>query len=69
MGIIVRSDQKTLSVEAALRERVKELTCLYGIAQIAGKPNIMLEELLGICIAKLHGILDRTIERFSVLVT
>lgn len=22
--------------EAALRERVKELTCLYGIAQVAG---------------------------------
>lgn len=32
--------------EAALRERVKELSCLYGIAQIAGKPGISLEEIL-----------------------
>jgi signal transduction histidine kinase len=34
------------SAKAALRERVKELTCLYGIAQIAGKPGITLEEIL-----------------------
>ena len=32
--------------EAALRERVKELSCLYGIAQIAGKPGVSLEEIL-----------------------
>jgi len=32
--------------EAALRERVKELSCLYGIAQIAGKPWVSLEEIL-----------------------
>lgn len=29
-----------------LRERVKELTCLYGIAQIASNPNISLENKL-----------------------
>jgi len=34
------------SAEAALRERVKELTCLYGIAQLAGRPGISLEEIL-----------------------
>jgi two-component system NtrC family sensor kinase len=34
------------SEKAALRERVKELTCLYGIAQIAGRPGISLEEIL-----------------------
>ncbi len=30
----------------ALRERVKELTCLYGIAQVAQRPDISLEESL-----------------------
>jgi len=30
--------------EAALRERVKELTCLYGIAQVAAKPDTPLDE-------------------------
>jgi two-component system NtrC family sensor kinase len=30
----------------ALRERVKELTCLYGIANLARQPEISLEELL-----------------------
>ncbi len=29
-----------------LRERVKELTCLYGIARLAAQPNIPLEEIL-----------------------
>ena len=29
-----------------LRERVKELTCLYGIAQIAERPDLSLEEIL-----------------------
>ncbi len=38
-----RSDQDT---EAALRERVKELTCLYGIAQLAGEPEVPLGRLL-----------------------
>ena len=39
-------DQLSQSTEAALAERVKELTCLYGIAQIAGKPGISLEEII-----------------------
>ena len=30
----------------ALRERVKELTCLYGIAQVAQKPGLTLDEIL-----------------------
>lgn len=32
--------------QAALNERVKELTCLYGIAQIAGRPAMLLGEVL-----------------------
>lgn len=32
--------------EAALRERVKELTCLYGIAQIVEQAPILLKEIL-----------------------
>jgi len=35
-----RSDQN------ALRERVKELTCLYGLAQLAAAPDTPLEEIL-----------------------
>jgi len=31
----------------ALRERVKELTCLYGIHRVGRRPGIRLEELLG----------------------
>ena len=38
--------QLSQSTEAALAERVKELTCLYGIAQIAGQPGISLEEII-----------------------
>ena len=34
------------SEKLALRERVKELTCLYGIAQIAGRPGTSLDEVL-----------------------
>ncbi|HUT46497.1 MAG TPA: ATP-binding protein [Sedimentisphaerales bacterium] len=37
-------EQLSYSAKAALTERVKELTCLYGIAQIAGQPDISLEE-------------------------
>ena len=33
-------------VQWALRERVKELTCLYGIAQVAQRPGISLEGIL-----------------------
>jgi len=40
------SDQLSHSAEAALRERVKELTCLYEIAQIAARPGILLAEIL-----------------------
>jgi len=35
-----------LRAQVALRERVKELTCLYGIAKVAAKPGISLEEIL-----------------------
>ena len=38
---------QTQVVEAALRERVKELTCLYEIAQLAARPGISLEAILG----------------------
>ena len=34
------------SEKVALRERIKELTCLYDIAQIAGQPNKSLEYIL-----------------------
>lgn len=34
------------SEKLALRERIKELTCLYDIAQIAGQPDKSLEEIL-----------------------
>jgi signal transduction histidine kinase len=37
-------EQLSYSAKAALTERVKELTCLYGIAQIAGQPGISPEE-------------------------
>jgi len=45
------NSQLSHAVEAALRERVKELTCLYGIAQIAGRPGISLDAIL-------HGIVE-----------
>ena len=32
--------------QVALRERIKELTCLYGIAQLAAQPGISLEEIM-----------------------
>lgn len=34
------------STQSALRERVKELTCLYNIAQVAEQPDVSLEQLL-----------------------
>jgi len=34
------------NMQAALRERVKELSCLYGIAKIAGAPELSLDEIL-----------------------
>ncbi|HUU18057.1 MAG TPA: ATP-binding protein [Sedimentisphaerales bacterium] len=39
-------DQLSLSAKAALTERVKELTCLYGIAQVTGQPGLSLEEII-----------------------
>ena len=46
VGVIMASGERSRSAEAALRERVKELTCLYGIAQISGRPGISVEEML-----------------------
>lgn len=40
------ADRLSSATQAALHERVKELTCLYGIAQIAAKPQVSLEEIL-----------------------
>lgn len=40
-------DRLSQTTEAALAERVKELTCLYGIAQVAAQPGISLEEIIG----------------------
>lgn len=34
------------STQWALRERVKELSCLYGIDKVAGRPGILLDEFL-----------------------
>jgi hypothetical protein len=39
-------NQLSYSEKLALRERIKELTCLYGIAQIAGRPGMSLDEVL-----------------------
>jgi signal transduction histidine kinase len=39
-------EQLSYSARAALTERVKELTCLYGIAQIACRPDMLLEEII-----------------------
>ena len=39
-------DQLTHATRAALNERVKELTCLYGIAQMAGRPGARLADVL-----------------------
>ncbi len=40
------NDQPSQSEKVALRERIKELTCLYGIAQIARQPDKSLEDIL-----------------------
>jgi signal transduction histidine kinase len=47
--------QLSHATKAALSERVKELTCLYGIAQIAGEPDISLEEVLQRIVELLPG--------------
>ncbi|MBS3741424.1 MAG: GHKL domain-containing protein [Candidatus Cloacimonetes bacterium] len=46
-GIIILNQKH----QAALQERVKELTCLYGISKIAEKPKISIPDIL-------HGIVD-----------
>jgi signal transduction histidine kinase len=38
--------QLSYSPKAALIERVKELTCLYGMAQISSQPDMALEEII-----------------------
>jgi len=40
------SDQLLRASDAALRERVKELTCLYEISQLAARPEVPIEEML-----------------------
>jgi len=47
------SGRATQSAKVALRERVKELTCLYGIAQRAEKPGVSLDEILHSIVALL----------------
>ena len=42
----MKPDGLSSATQAALGERVKELTCLYGIAQVAAKPHASLEEIL-----------------------
>jgi signal transduction histidine kinase len=42
IGVVVAHHE----AQWALRERVKELTCLYGIAKVASRPDLVLEELL-----------------------
>ncbi len=45
-------DQPSGAVEAALRERIKELSCLYGIARIVARHDMQLDQIL-------QGIVDR----------
>jgi signal transduction histidine kinase len=44
--MLMVDDQQSQSDKVALRERVKELTCLYGIAQIARQPDKPLADIL-----------------------
>jgi len=39
-------EQLSYSAKAALIERVKELTCLYGMAQITSRPDMAVEEII-----------------------
>ena len=43
----MRQHSVTARKEAALRERIKELTCLYGLARIASQPERNLDDILG----------------------
>ena len=42
----MKDEQSYRTTESALRERVKELTCLFQIAQIAAKPHKLLKDTL-----------------------
>jgi signal transduction histidine kinase len=44
--MLMVDDQQSQSDKVALRERIKELTCLYGIAQIARQPDKSLEDII-----------------------
>jgi two-component system, NtrC family, sensor kinase len=44
--MMMSNSQLPQSEKAALRERIKELTCLYDIAQIASRPNQSLDAIL-----------------------
>lgn len=44
-------DQRSQSDKVALRERIKELTCLYGVAQLARQPEKLYKDIL-------QGIID-----------
>jgi two-component system, NtrC family, sensor kinase len=47
MAEAAREVKTTDPTQWALRERVKELTCLYGIAQVADRTDIPLQEVIG----------------------
>lgn len=46
MGAKTKEKNNNHKITEQLRERVKELTCLYGIAKIVDKPDIKLDEIL-----------------------
>ncbi len=41
-----KADEKLITSEYNLRERVKELSCLYGLSQLVDNPDISLEEII-----------------------
>jgi signal transduction histidine kinase len=46
ISTIKETRQQLILSEYELRERVKDLSCLYGISQITERPNIILEEII-----------------------
>ena len=44
LGVTIERE-KCNQVEHDLQERIKELQCLYGIAEVAERPEIRLDEL------------------------
>ncbi|MFH1229881.1 MAG: ATP-binding protein [Planctomycetota bacterium] len=42
----IRVEATNINEEVALRERIKELTCLYGIAQITAQSDLSIEKIL-----------------------